>query len=71
MTVRELIKELKKMPKDLHVGYSHHDNGKYEIPGWVENVAHLKKIDYINNGDPASDDELVLCNPDEWVILNG
>lgn len=38
LTVGKLIKELKKLPKDLKVGYAHHDNEAGEIAGWVSIV---------------------------------
>jgi hypothetical protein len=38
MTVKELIKELKKLPGDLDVGVAAHDNDEWEIAGWVGTV---------------------------------
>ena len=40
MTVKELIKELKKMPQNLDVGYAHGDNSAEEA-----RVAALKAIE--------------------------
>lgn len=38
MTVKELIKLLKKQDPNAIVGYAHQDNSADEIAGWVETV---------------------------------
>lgn len=38
VTVRKLISELKKMPQNLKVGVSMHDNTEYEVAAWVSQV---------------------------------
>ena len=45
MNVGELIKELKKYPKDCLVGKSDHDNLRSEVSGLVISVHLLKKED--------------------------
>ena len=38
MKVKKLISELKKLPQDLDVGVSMHDNNENEVAGWVHGV---------------------------------
>ena len=38
MKVKDLIKELKKMPQNIEVGFRHHDNSEWEVAGWLETV---------------------------------
>ena len=38
MKVKKLISELKKLPQDLDVGVSMHDNNENEVAGWVSSV---------------------------------
>lgn len=38
VTVRKLISELRKMPKNLEVGVAMHDNSEHEVAGWVFSV---------------------------------
>jgi len=45
MNVGELIKELKKYPKDFLVGTSAHDNTHTEVSGFINSVFLLKKED--------------------------
>ena len=45
MNVGELIKELKKYPKDCLVGKSDHDNLTSEVSGLIQSVDLLKKED--------------------------
>jgi len=39
MNTKELIKTLKKMPQNLDVGVSMHDNSEHEVAGWVSGVS--------------------------------
>jgi len=41
VTVKKLISELKKMPQNLEVGVSMHDNTENEVAGWICNVAEI------------------------------
>jgi len=43
-TVKELIKELKKMPKNLQVGVAMHDNSEDEVAGWVFSVGEITEM---------------------------
>jgi len=47
-TVKELIRELRKMPNALEVGVAMHDNNAIEIAGWVKEA--LVVIDTKNCG---------------------
>lgn len=38
INVRKLILELKKMPRNLEVGVSMHDNSENEVAAWVYSV---------------------------------
>ena len=38
LTVRELIRELKRHPRNSLVGYQAHDNCEWEVPSLVSNV---------------------------------
>ena len=38
MKVKKLISELKKLPQNLEVGVSMHDNNENEVAGWVHSV---------------------------------
>ena len=49
MTVKELIRELKHLPQDMVVGYSHHDNRMGEVAGWVDSVSVEKEV-YVATG---------------------
>lgn len=73
MTVKDLIKELKKMPKDLNVFYSHHDNCEFEIAGSVNSVDHMVKEDLremaSNILEFKRDIDMFESNPEEWIIL--
>ena len=46
MKVKQLIRELKKMPQNLEVEVSMHDNAEYESAGNVCGVDHFVKDDY-------------------------
>ena len=41
MNVKQLISELKKMPQNLRVGVSFHDNGENEVASWVMDVSEI------------------------------
>ena len=45
MKVRELIKKLKKMPQNINVYTSNHDNYEWETSGNVSGVYHCVKED--------------------------
>jgi len=56
MTVKELIKILKKYPGDLEVGISAHDNSEWEIASFVNSVELFDKDecplpDYVTGHD--------------------
>lgn len=73
MTVAQLIKQLQKMPKNAQVGVSHGDNSMHEVAGWVEYVAHHKKLDYQSDVDKLTDHfdrDAYDGYPDTWVNLH-
>ena len=41
MTVKELIKELKKLDQDAKIGFRDHDADEYTISSWVHGVMEL------------------------------
>ena len=46
MKVKELIRELRKMPQDMEVGIAAHDNSEGEVAGWVSSVWEQDVIDF-------------------------
>jgi hypothetical protein len=50
MTVRRLIRELKKMPQNMSVGIAHHDNSEGEIAGWIQYVGVVEELEFYNQG---------------------
>lgn len=72
MTVKELIKILKKYPGDLEVGMSAHDNSEWEIASWVNSVDLFDKDeqllpDYVTGPDR----QWYADQPQRAVILRG
>jgi len=47
MKVSELILKLKKMPKDMRVGVSMHDNSEGEVAGWASDVNVEEEVDFV------------------------
>lgn len=45
MKVKQLIRELKKMPQNSEVGVAMHDNGEGEVAGWVCSVCIEEELD--------------------------
>ena len=70
MKVAELIKELKKMPQNIEVGVSAHDNSEFEIAGWPSSVTHRRKKDFDPQDDPSADVDMIDSNPKEWVDIH-
>jgi len=67
MKVKELIRELKKLPQDLKVGIAFSDNDEEEAAGWVSYTIHFRKEDFM-------DPEITNANtfrsmPEECVII--
>ena len=59
MKVGELIKELKKLPKNLEVGFAHADAGGI-VDGWIFSVFETDKDEDIHGSDM----------PDKWIALS-
>jgi len=66
MKVKTLIKELKKMPRNLEVATASHDNADYEIQGFVSSVHHVIKPE---NPEDISGDIYIVPDEREWVTL--
>ena len=71
MTVKQLIKQLQKMPQGAAVGVAHHDNCEYEVAGWVNSICIHNKtdIDQSRTTD-AYDLEAFDTHPDTWITLH-
>lgn len=69
MKVKDLIKELKKMPQNLEVGFSSHDNEAHELQGWACYCDHIIKDQHIDKPMLAEDLACLKDMPDEWVSI--
>lgn len=70
MKVKQLIKELKKLPQNLEVGFANHDNYDYEIAGWSSCVVMIEKKDYENENFPCpSDKDIFDGMPNKYVSI--
>lgn len=69
MTVKELIKKLKKYPGNTEVGFSAHDNTPWEIGGWVSSVVWFEKSEYCPEGLDEYDQKWFDSLPDKVVVL--
>ena len=70
MTVKQLIKELRKMPKDLDVGMVAFDLPAWCVGDWVCSVEHIIK-DEVHFVDGADDERIYNDMPAEYVIVHG
>ena len=69
MKVKQLIKELKKMPQNLEVDVAMHDNAEYESAGIVSGVDHFVKSDH-DADDMSTESRHVFEDMlDECVII--
>jgi len=71
MKVRQLIKELKKMPQDAIVGTANADHCEYDVDDWVSSADLMKKgdiEDIADHGLTVRDFEQL---PNVYVILRG
>lgn len=66
MKVSQLIKELKKMPKNAKVYNVDHDHGEYETNGATRSVNLVEK-EYAHELDERSDSYEDM--PDVWVSI--
>lgn len=71
MKVRKLISELKKMPQNLEVYFSNHDNAEYELADVVSTCHLYNKEDFDIDEIPNQehDREWFAANPDKCVVL--
>ena len=72
MKVKQLIKELKKMPQDVDVHVAMNDSCEYESAGYVFSLFHFIKEEFYDvvdeSGDCHAQGELNSM-PEECVIL--
>lgn len=69
MKVKQLIRELKKMPQNLEVEVAMHDNREYESSGYVCTVDHFVKSEY-DAGDMSPESQRLFEDVvDECVII--
>jgi len=72
MTVKELIKILKKYPADLEVGMSAHDNSEWEIASWIRSVELFDKDEQpLPNYVVGPDRQWYADQPRRAVVLRG
>ena len=69
MKVKQLIRELKKLPQNLEVEVAMHDNYEHESAGEVCSVDHFIKSDYDPTGLMPDEQMLFDYMRDECVIL--
>ena len=69
MKVKQLIKELKKMPQNLDVEVAMFDNSEYETSGYVCSVFHFFKADYNVCDMPGRDQQCFEDMSDECVVI--
>ena len=70
MTVKELIKKLRKMPQNLEVGMVAFDEVLWCAGDWVVNVDYIVKKDI---GELVGKEEVAMFAdmPDEYVVVYG
>jgi len=68
MKVKQLIAELRKLPQNLTVGVSAHDNYEEECSGWVCSVTHFIKNEY--DVKDVSEKDMFNDMPEKCIILN-
>lgn len=74
MKVRELIRELKKMPQNLEVFTNGHDNAEWEMCNHTHSVDHCKKEYFEEQVDIYTlswDKDWFSNAPEEWVVIRG
>ena len=69
MNVKQLIKELKKMPQNLEVGVAMHDNSEWEVAGDVTGVMHLIKDELDPIFVDRYEEDAFEDTPDECVVI--
>ena len=69
MKVKQLIAKLKKVPQNLEVAVSAHDNAEWEASGWPETVNHVVKAEFEERGWGIEQKEMYRNMPDEYVVI--
>ena len=68
MKVKDLIRQLKRLPPDVDVYFSAHDQDEFEVTGEASSVYLLEKEDYYNTASLAEPD-MVARMPEKWVVI--
>ncbi|KKK69973.1 hypothetical protein LCGC14_2928670 [marine sediment metagenome] len=72
MTVKELIKKLKKMPQNIEVGMAPFDETEWCAGDWVCHVDHIMKADIDTNTFVGPEEVAMFADmPDEYVVVHG
>lgn len=67
MKVKQLRAQLGKLPQNLDVGVSAHDNEEEECSGWICAVSHFVKAEY--DIKDVSEEDMFKAMPEECIIL--
>ena len=72
MTVKQLIKQLKKMPQNLEVFSADHDHGEWEVNGPIFAVNCIVKSEYVEYTSAlrGSDKDIFESMPDKYVTIH-
>lgn len=71
MTVKQLIKKLEKMPKNLQVYWADHDHGRFEtnnIANFVE-LVDKNEMTEIENDDNCRYSDCYKDTPNKYVVI--
>lgn len=69
MKVKQLIRELKKMPQNLEVEVSLHDNYEWETAGYTSSVHHFVKSEHDPEFQFDTEKTMFDDAPKECVII--
>jgi len=69
MKVKDLIKELKKMPQDLEVGNSSFDCPIWAVGDWFSTVEHVVKKEIKDVVEDEDFSRMIKSLPNEFVVI--
>ncbi len=71
MTVKQLIKELKKLPQNLKVYHADHDHGDYETSGDIGQALLINKAEMteVYNDKDFGRSDVFTYTPKKYVVL--
>ena len=69
MNVKELVKQLKKIPQDLEVYRADHDHGTFETAGIVNSVQLINKEDMNKYNNDGADGGVFKDTPNKYVVI--